>query len=115
MKHVLSISPPLHTLSRKWLMGHPAYTLSKYSMSALTLGMADVCKSQHSLAQEVDCDFCNKKCWRIPVYLHFARAVSTVPFSNVVVRILKSDESGLSLLDDDVVAVDRQGVDDIFI
>jgi citronellol/citronellal dehydrogenase len=37
--HVLTISPPL-TLAPKWLGAHPAYTVSKYSMSLMTLGLA---------------------------------------------------------------------------
>jgi NAD(P)-dependent dehydrogenase (short-subunit alcohol dehydrogenase family) len=37
--HVLTLSPPLN-LSPKWLGAHPAYTLSKYGMTLLTLGWA---------------------------------------------------------------------------
>lgn len=37
--HVLSLSPPLN-LSQRWLGAHPAYTLSKYGMSIVTLGIA---------------------------------------------------------------------------
>lgn len=37
--HVLTISPPLN-LSPHWLGAHPAYTLSKYGMSLLSLGWA---------------------------------------------------------------------------
>jgi citronellol/citronellal dehydrogenase len=36
--HILSLSPPLN-LSQKWLAAHPAYTLAKYGMSLLTLGV----------------------------------------------------------------------------
>jgi citronellol/citronellal dehydrogenase len=38
--HVLTLSPPLD-LQPKWFGSHPAYTLSKYGMSMLTLGMAE--------------------------------------------------------------------------
>ncbi|WP_423237024.1 SDR family oxidoreductase [Burkholderia multivorans] len=38
--HVVALSPPLN-LSPRWLGKHVAYTLSKYSMSLLMLGMAD--------------------------------------------------------------------------
>jgi citronellol/citronellal dehydrogenase len=38
--HVLTLSPPLD-LSPKWFASHPAYTLSKYGMSMLTMGMAE--------------------------------------------------------------------------
>lgn len=37
--HVLTISPPL-TIDAKWLGPHTAYTISKYSMSLMTLGLA---------------------------------------------------------------------------
>ncbi len=37
--HVLSLSPPLSTDPR-WLAGHAAYTLSKFGMTMLTLGLA---------------------------------------------------------------------------
>jgi citronellol/citronellal dehydrogenase len=42
--HVLTLSPPLD-LSPKWFASHPAYTLSKYGMSMLTLGMAEEFRS----------------------------------------------------------------------
>jgi citronellol/citronellal dehydrogenase len=37
--HILSLSPPLN-LSIKWLKNHAPYTLSKYGMTMLSLGMA---------------------------------------------------------------------------
>ncbi|MBC7303337.1 MAG: NAD(P)-dependent oxidoreductase [Nocardia sp.] len=37
--HVLTISPPLN-LNPRWLGAHPAYTLSKYGMTLLSLGWA---------------------------------------------------------------------------
>jgi citronellol/citronellal dehydrogenase len=38
--HVLTLSPPLN-LSPHWLGAHPAYTLTKYGMTLLTLGWAE--------------------------------------------------------------------------
>jgi citronellol/citronellal dehydrogenase len=38
--HVLTLSPPLD-MSPKWFGSHAAYTLSKYGMSMLTMGMAE--------------------------------------------------------------------------
>ncbi|HSV84759.1 MAG TPA: NAD(P)-dependent oxidoreductase [Ramlibacter sp.] len=38
--HILSLSPPLN-MSPRWLGVHPAYTLSKYGMSLLALGVAE--------------------------------------------------------------------------
>ncbi|WP_341996145.1 NAD(P)-dependent oxidoreductase [Microbacterium sp. LWH7-1.2] len=37
--HILSLSPPLN-LSPKWLGGHTGYTLAKYGMTMVTLGIA---------------------------------------------------------------------------
>jgi len=38
--HILTLSPPIN-LDPKWLGAHPAYTMTKYAMSMLTLGFAD--------------------------------------------------------------------------
>jgi citronellol/citronellal dehydrogenase len=37
--HVLTLSPPL-SLSERWLKGHSAYTVSKFGMTMITLGVA---------------------------------------------------------------------------
>ncbi|MEU2773101.1 NAD(P)-dependent oxidoreductase [Streptomyces sp. NPDC007162] len=37
--HILTLSPPIN-LAPRWLGAHPAYTLSKYGMTLLTLGWA---------------------------------------------------------------------------
>jgi citronellol/citronellal dehydrogenase len=37
--HILNLSPPI-SLDPKWLQGHCAYTVTKYGMSLLTVGMA---------------------------------------------------------------------------
>ena len=37
--HVLTISPPIN-MNPRWLGAHPAYTLSKYGMTLLSLGWA---------------------------------------------------------------------------
>ena len=38
--HVLTLSPPLN-MDRKWLASHAPYTVSKYAMTMLTLGVAE--------------------------------------------------------------------------
>ncbi len=38
--HILSLSPPLN-LDAKWFAQHGPYTVTKYGMSMLTLGMAE--------------------------------------------------------------------------
>lgn len=42
--HILTLSPPID-LDPKWFGGHAAYTLSKYGMSMLTLGLAEELKA----------------------------------------------------------------------
>jgi citronellol/citronellal dehydrogenase len=46
--HILSLSPPL-SADPRWLRGHAAYTLSKYGMTMLTLGVA-ADEAQHGVA-----------------------------------------------------------------
>lgn len=41
--HILTMSPPIN-LDPKWAGGHVAYTISKYSMSLVTLGLAEELK-----------------------------------------------------------------------
>jgi citronellol/citronellal dehydrogenase len=43
--HVLTLSPPLN-MDRKWLAGHAPYTVSKYGMTMLTLGVAESRRDQ---------------------------------------------------------------------
>jgi citronellol/citronellal dehydrogenase len=41
--HILTLSPPLN-LNPKWFKNHTAYTISKYGMSMITLGLAEELK-----------------------------------------------------------------------
>jgi citronellol/citronellal dehydrogenase len=43
--HVLTLSPPLN-MDRKWLAAHAPYTVSKYAMTMLTLGVAESRREQ---------------------------------------------------------------------
>ncbi len=43
--HILSMSPP-PSLKPSWLSGHVAYTMSKYGMSMVTLGLSDELKDR---------------------------------------------------------------------
>ena len=43
--HVLTLSPPLN-MDRKWLAAHAPYTLSKYGMTMLTLGVAESLRAE---------------------------------------------------------------------
>ena len=43
--HVLTLSPPIN-LDPRWFAGHVAYTISKYAMSMVVLGMAEEFRSE---------------------------------------------------------------------
>lgn len=47
--HILNLSPPLN-LNPKWLAQHLAYTMSKYGMSMIVLGLAEELKEFHIAA-----------------------------------------------------------------
>jgi citronellol/citronellal dehydrogenase len=46
--HILNLSPPIN-LNPKWLAQHLAYTIAKYGMSMIVLGLAEELK-QHKIA-----------------------------------------------------------------
>src|SRR5688500_2393233 len=46
--HILTLSPPLD-FNRSWIAHHPAYTITKYNMSMLTVGWAQEFK-KHGIA-----------------------------------------------------------------
>lgn len=47
--HILNLSPPIN-LEPKWLSNHLAYTMSKYNMSMIALGLAGELKKYHIAA-----------------------------------------------------------------
>jgi citronellol/citronellal dehydrogenase len=49
--HVLTLSPPLN-MDRRWLRHHAPYTVSKYAMTMLTLGVAE---SRHEAGIAANC------------------------------------------------------------
>jgi len=50
--HILTLSPPLN-LQPKWFKGHLAYTLTKYSMSMMTIGWAEEFKNDKIAANSL--------------------------------------------------------------
>lgn len=47
--HILNLSPPVN-LNPKWLANHVAYTMSKYNMTMIALGLAEELKKYHIAA-----------------------------------------------------------------
>lgn len=50
--HILTLSPPIN-LDIKWLKNHAAYTISKYNMTMITLGLAAELKKYHIAANSL--------------------------------------------------------------
>lgn len=47
--HILNLSPPIN-LAKKWLTGHVAYTMSKYNMTMIALGLSGELKKYNIAA-----------------------------------------------------------------
>lgn len=113
--HVLSISPPLGTLSMEWLLPHPPYTLSKYGMTMLTLGYADVLRANTLWPKKLVRTAATKMLEAKTGVPGHSRGGSPYRFARAVHAVLCSRRRGQSLLDSDLGPVDENGVDDIFI
>jgi citronellol/citronellal dehydrogenase len=112
--HILSISPPVQTLSKKWMYPHPMYTASKYGMSIVTLGFSDELRANtlwpRKLLRTAATKLIEKKTG-LPAY---SQGLDPKHFASVAVGILESNSTGMSLLDSDIERL-GEGVDDIFI
>ena len=111
--HVLSVSPPLSTLSHRWLLPHPSYTFSKYGMTMLTLGFSDVARCNTLWPKKLISTAATKMLEERHGIEGFSKGKDASPFADKVVRFLMSDASGVSCLDDEVERV-GEGVEDIF-
>lgn len=111
--HILTISPPLHTLKHLWMQPHPTYTMTKYAMSMLTIGHGGNTLWPKKLVKTAATKMLEKKTG-IPGY---SRGGSAYRFAVCAHSVLCSDMTGESLFDVDVLPnmVDENGVDDIFI
>jgi len=113
--HIVTISPPISTLSSKWLCPHPVYSTSKYAMTMLTLGYSDVLRANTIWPKKLIATASTKMLenkMKIPA---FSKGLPATQFANTIYEVLCSDVSGLSCLDDDILKVDEKGIDDIFI
>ena len=50
--HILNLSPPIN-MEQKWLTNHVAYTISKYNMSMIALGLSGELKKYHIAANSL--------------------------------------------------------------
>jgi citronellol/citronellal dehydrogenase len=105
--HVLSLSPPLNVEPR-WLAGNSAYTLSKYGMTMITLGLA---ADQPTLAANCLWPRTAIRTAAIQNLLggeeSIARSRSPAIMADAAYEILRrspSEQSGRALIDDEVLA-----------
>lgn len=115
LKHVLSISPPLSTLHSKWLWPHPPYTTSKYAMSMITLGYSDIFRANTLWPKKLIKTAATQMLESQTDVPAFSKGLHPSAFADVVHKIICSDLSNFSGLDDDIKKVDEEGIDDIFI
>ncbi len=114
--HVLSLSPPI-SADHKWLKQHSAYTVAKYGMSMITLGLA---------ADEADAPIAANTLWPRTLIATAAvknllggeqamrRARTPEIYADSAIAILRRDPrecSGNSYIDDEVLA--EEGITDL--
>lgn len=115
LRHVLSISPPLATLSREWLAPHPIYTTSKYGMSMVTLGFAGALRANTLWPRKLIRTAATRRIEQQTSLPAYSRGLSAERFARTCCDVLESERNGESCLDDDIDPVGDEGVDDIFI
>ena len=114
--HVLSLSPPI-SADPKWLRGHSAYTVAKYGMTMVTLGVA---------ADEADAGIAANTLWPRTLIATAAvqnllggeeamrRARTPEIYADSALAILRRDPrecTGHSFIDDEVLA--EEGITDL--
>jgi citronellol/citronellal dehydrogenase len=106
--HVLTLSPPLN-MSPEWLGKHPAYTLTKYGMTLLTLGFAEEFRSDGIRA---NCLWPRTTIATAAVQNLMggdeatARGRRPEIVADAAYAILTSDDSGRCFIDDEVLGAD---------
>jgi citronellol/citronellal dehydrogenase len=114
--HVLSLSPPI-SADPKWLRGHSAYTVAKYGMTMVTLGVA---------ADEADAPIAANTLWPRTLIATAAvqnllggdeamrRARTPEIYADSALAVLRRDPrecTGNSFIDDEVLA--EEGITDL--
>lgn len=113
--HVLSLSPPLRTLSLDWIRPHPIYTVSKYGMTMVTLGFSDTLRCNTLWPSKLIRTAATAMLEERTHVPGFSRGRPPEEFAEVACAVLESERNGECLLDSDVSLVPSDGVDDIFI
>ena len=113
--HILTISPPMSTLSTKWLAPHPTYTTSKYAMTMITLGYSDTFRANTLWPKKLIATAATKMLEKQTGMKAYSKGLAPEKFADIVHEVLCSDITGMSCLDSDIHDVDEGGIDDIFI
>jgi citronellol/citronellal dehydrogenase len=113
--HVVSISPPLSSLHKKWIHPHPIYTLSKFGMSIVTLGLADPIKANTLWPSKLIKTAATSMIEKSTGIPSFTQGLSADHFVEACLSLLQSDHCGSSFLDSDIVTIPDGGIVDIFI
>lgn len=116
LRQALSISPPLKALDVRWMTPHPCYTVSKYGMTMLTLGMSDVLRANTLWPRKLVATAATRMLEQQTGIPGHSQGRPASEFAETAYDVLCSDATGMSLLDVDVrEPSDVGGVDDIFI
>lgn len=115
VKQVISLSPPLSTLDKRWVLPHSAYTASKYGMSMVTLGFSEELRANTLWPKKLIRTSATKMLESQTGVPGYSQGLDPEQFVDTLYQIMCSDARGLSCLDDDIHPVSQQGVDDIFL
>ena len=113
--HVVSISPPLSSLNKKWIHPHPIYTLSKFGMSIVTLGVADPIKANTLWPSKLIKTAATSMIEKSTGIPSFTQGLAADHFVEACLILLQSNHRGSSFLDSDIITIPDGGMEDIFI
>ena len=101
--HILSLAPPVRQLEPRWIAPHPAYTMSKYGMTLATLAYQPYVNCNTLWPKRVVATAATRMLEErtgLPVY---TRGRSPEFTAEAAARVLCSDLTGQTLLDDEVL------------
>ena len=114
---VLSISPPISSLSTDWLYPHPAYSTSKYGMTLATLGFSKSLHANTLWPKKLLKTAATKMLEDTTGMPYHSKALPPEVFAERAVMLLESQSTGVSCLDDDILPLENteETLDDIFV
>lgn len=117
--HVVTISPPTHTLDKKYLLPHPLYTSSKYAMTMVTHGYADELCCNTVWPRKMIRTAATRRIERVTGVPAYTLGLPPETFALAVCKLLHARTTGNSYFDDELVSYDAElwanGIDDVFV